>query len=171
MDPGISHTLGRRFFWNENVLWKDDFEGRKVTASLAGRDLIVDTEAVGRYLCFGNLSGKSTPSFRAVNGNANGTLKSPSNLNIPPLIEIDEPEVREEGSNVDVDVIGSENDQEGIQDSEVDVEDDEEWKYREWKGVGTEVLWFGGLDHAQVFDKKGTRRRVIDVVRKYCEES
>ncbi|RAL61879.1 hypothetical protein DID88_002942 [Monilinia fructigena] len=170
LDPGVSHTLSRKFFWNENVLWKEDFEGRKVTASLAGRDLIVDTDAVGRYLCCGNLSGKSTPSVRTVNVNTNGIAKGPSSLNIPPLIEIDEPEFREEERTVNLDIIGSENDEEGVQDDEIDVDDDEGWKYREWKGVGTEVLWFGSLDHAQVFDQKGTRRRVIDVVRNYCED-
>lgn len=50
MDMGVAHTLGRRFFWSENALWKDDMEGRRVTVSLARKDLIVDTEAVGRYL-------------------------------------------------------------------------------------------------------------------------
>lgn len=40
----------RRFFWSENILWKKDMKGRQVTVSLAARDLIVDTEAVGRYL-------------------------------------------------------------------------------------------------------------------------
>lgn len=183
MDPGVSHTLGRRFFWNENVLWKEDFEGRKVTAALAGRDLIVDTEAVGRYLCCGNLSGKSTPSLGGVNGsaNANGTIKNTSNLNIAPLIDIDEEENRAE-DRIDVDVIGSEMDHEGFGndngngngnevdvDGDVHIEDDEEWKYREWKGVGTEVLWFGNLDHAQVFDNTGIRRRLVEVVRVYCE--
>ncbi|KAI5358298.1 putative alpha/beta hydrolase-1 [Septoria linicola] len=55
-DPGVAHTLGRRFFWSQNVLWLDDLlpmmdaTGMKVTVSLAGRDLIVDTDAVGRYL-------------------------------------------------------------------------------------------------------------------------
>ena len=50
MDMGVAHTLGRHFFWQENSLWKHDIEGRRVTVSLAGKDLIVDTEAVGRYL-------------------------------------------------------------------------------------------------------------------------
>lgn len=55
MDPGVAHSLGRRFFWNENVLWKEDIKefmksGRQVTVSLAGQDLIVDTDAVGSYL-------------------------------------------------------------------------------------------------------------------------
>ena len=69
MDMGVAHTLGRwvsswwqntcrtalitisrRFFWSENILWKHDMDGRQVTVCLASRDLIVDTEAVGRYL-------------------------------------------------------------------------------------------------------------------------
>jgi len=54
-DPGVAHTLGRHFFWSENILWRDRVaqlveKGMRVTASLARRDLIVDTEAVGAYL-------------------------------------------------------------------------------------------------------------------------
>ena len=40
----------RCFFWSENILWKEDMQGHRLTVSLAGRDLIVDTDAVGRYL-------------------------------------------------------------------------------------------------------------------------
>jgi len=54
MDIGVAHTLARHFFWSENVLWKEDLGGRNVTVSLAGRDLIVNTEAVGRYLAKGS---------------------------------------------------------------------------------------------------------------------
>jgi pimeloyl-ACP methyl ester carboxylesterase len=54
-DPGVSHTLGRHFFWNENSLWRARIKelldnGMRITVSLASRDLIVDTEAVARYL-------------------------------------------------------------------------------------------------------------------------
>lgn len=54
MDMGVAHSLARHFFWSENVLWKEALEGRDVTVSLAGRDLIVNTEAVGRYLAEGS---------------------------------------------------------------------------------------------------------------------
>lgn len=54
MDMGVAHSLARHFFWSENVLWKESLEGRDVTVSLAGRDLIVNTEAVGRYLAEGS---------------------------------------------------------------------------------------------------------------------
>ena len=54
-DPGVSHTLGRHFFWNENSLWRSRIRklldnGMRITVSLASRDLIVDTDAVARYL-------------------------------------------------------------------------------------------------------------------------
>lgn len=69
MDQGVAHTLGRSvliihvvafntdcarcFFWSEIILWKEDIEGHQVTVSLSGKDLIVDSEAVGRYLTKG----------------------------------------------------------------------------------------------------------------------
>lgn len=54
-DPGIAHALGRRFFWSQNVMWSknvEDFvhDGKRLTVSLGGKDLIVKTVAVGRYL-------------------------------------------------------------------------------------------------------------------------
>ncbi|KAF2744803.1 hypothetical protein M011DRAFT_407644 [Sporormia fimetaria CBS 119925] len=49
-DMMVSHTLARHFFWADNILWKDDLRGRDATVALAGRDLIVDTESVGKYL-------------------------------------------------------------------------------------------------------------------------
>lgn len=112
-DPGVAHTLGRRFFWSENVLWLDDLlplmktTGLRVTVSLAGRDLIVDTEAVGRYL----VGGKPAKY---------GTFE-------------------------------------------------EDWKFKEWKGEGLEVTWNEDQDHAQVFDSKSKRAKLVAVVRKYCE--
>lgn len=47
---GVSHTLFRRFFWADNILWKEDIQSHQVTVVLAGRDLIVDTKAVAAYL-------------------------------------------------------------------------------------------------------------------------
>ena len=54
MDVGVANSLARHFFWSENVLWKESLEGRDVTVCLAERDLIVNTEAVGRYLAEGS---------------------------------------------------------------------------------------------------------------------
>ncbi|EPS40897.1 hypothetical protein H072_5204 [Dactylellina haptotyla CBS 200.50] len=49
-DPMVAHTLCRRFFWAENILWKEDLQGRDVVVYLGERDLIVDTASVKKYL-------------------------------------------------------------------------------------------------------------------------
>lgn len=54
-DPGVAHALGRRFFWSQKVMWNKDVDdlihgGKRLTVSLAGKDLIVNCEAVKRYL-------------------------------------------------------------------------------------------------------------------------
>ena len=103
---GVSHTLARRFFWSENILWKEDVQGRNVTVSFGGKDLIVDTEIVGAYI-------------------AGADKKS-----------------QETGS----------------------------WKESAWKGEGLDLLWFRDLDHAQVFDRRTTRRSLVKVVRAYCAQ-
>lgn len=125
MDMGVSHTLGRHFFWAEGVLWKKDVAGKNVTVSLASEDLIVDTLACGRYLMEGNE-------------------------------EEDLLDLVEEGE-----VVRNRVD-EGSRGRDVDA-----WKKKEWAGKGIDVLWFEGLDHAQVFDKKDTRERLIRVVQEY----
>ena len=81
MDPDVAHTLGRRFFWRENVMWKEDVEdciraGIRITVSLSGRDIIVNTEAVGRYLTVratGEANGLET-SIENVTGYNYGTI-------------------------------------------------------------------------------------------------
>lgn len=47
---GVSHTLFRRFFWADNVLWKEDIHGHCVTVVLAGRDIVVNTKVIRAYL-------------------------------------------------------------------------------------------------------------------------
>lgn len=97
---GVAHTLSRCFFWNENILWKEDLTNRKVTVVLSERDLIVDTRTVRAYL--------------AGEGKWEGTLQASNN---------------------------------------------------------PDILWFEGIDHAQVFDKWVDRKKLIDVLRRYCNKS
>ncbi|KAK5662157.1 hypothetical protein OQA88_8062 [Cercophora sp. LCS_1] len=77
MDVGVAEGLGRYFFWRENIIWREELVGqnRKVAASLAGRDLIVDTRAVARYLASeGDFTGEEEDVFDvAVDGNYLGT--------------------------------------------------------------------------------------------------
>lgn len=49
-DMGAAHTLTRRMSWSDNILWKEDVEGRRMTVVLSQRDIIVDAESVGMYL-------------------------------------------------------------------------------------------------------------------------
>ena len=78
-------------------------QGRRFTVSLCEEDIIVNTEAVGRYL--------------ARNGN-----ERPAS---------------------------------------------QDWKHQAWTGEGLDILWFDKLDHAQVFDSRHNRERLVNVIREY----
>lgn len=142
MDLGVARALGRYFFWSENIVWKEDLglDNRRVTVSLAGRDLIVDTEAVGRYLVSEE---GDTP--------AGGRVKM-----------WEREAISQESSDLD-----DEHEDLAPDDDRAKLVE-ENWKHRHWRGEGLEVLWFDHLDHAQVFDKEVTRERLINVLRTYC---
>jgi pimeloyl-ACP methyl ester carboxylesterase len=139
MDIGVSHTLSRHFFWNQNILWKKDIEGRKVTASLSGRDLIVDTLAVGRYLA--GTSERAVSSYRD---------------NDPELLDLD----RSDSEHSALRLRGGGGDFQEM---------DDDWQFAPWKGNGLDVMWHKDLDHAQVFDNAITRRKLISAIISYCE--
>jgi hypothetical protein len=146
MDMGVSHTLARHFFWSENILWKEELEGRNVTVSLSGKDLIVDTESVGRYMASRNGSWTSSRVYSSFlidgenvgQGQANGKVM-----------------------NLRANSMGSTPEDEGYLESDA-------WKQQPWKGKGIDVLWFKNQDHAQVFDTPATRRPLLSVIKEYC---
>lgn len=141
MDMGVSHTLGRHFFWSENLLWIEDLKGKNATVCLAERDLIVNTAAVGKYLTEGMVDAGTS---RETSQESNGTLRK---RNI---------DIAKHDKNEKVDLVK---------------EDGEEWKSRPWKGTGLDILWFKGLDHAQVFDSRESRARLFHALRGYCENA
>jgi hypothetical protein len=49
-DAGVAHTISRRFFWSENILWKEDIAHHRATIFLSDRDLLIDTSQVYMYL-------------------------------------------------------------------------------------------------------------------------
>ena len=56
-DQDVAHTLTRRFVWPENSLWREEVEERvdtneqdKCTVALSGKDIITETNNMGRYL-------------------------------------------------------------------------------------------------------------------------
>lgn len=127
-DPGVAHTLGRHFFWSENILWRDRItelvdNGSRITASLASHDLIVDTESVGTYLTENQVPG-------------------------PVIVQDGDREKME---------LQTPNASSG------------HWKERPWRGKGLEVIWWQGLDHAQVFDTEPRRAKLVDVLVEYCK--
>ncbi|KXX81074.1 hypothetical protein MMYC01_202779 [Madurella mycetomatis] len=142
MEMGVAEGLGRHFFWSENIIWREELlhfrrtggraasalgagagagggsgggaEKRKVAVCLSGKDLIVDTHTVARYLvCDGdNAWLELEEAFEGEPGAPAGRL-APS---------------------------------------------------------GLEVLWFPHLDHAQVFEDKIDRKRVVDVISRFCRK-
>ncbi|KAG6042100.1 hypothetical protein E4U41_005648 [Claviceps citrina] len=121
-DLGVAYSLGRHFFWRDNILWREDLLSeparlgasciprtrRRVAVSLSGRDLIVDTASVANYLT-------SKPQIITTDG------------------AIGDPEEYGELSSS----------------SEVD------------------VIIFPNLDHAQVFDWKYARDRLVQLIHSY----
>ncbi|EFW99968.1 hypothetical protein CMQ_286 [Grosmannia clavigera kw1407] len=152
MDPGTALSLGRHFFWKENLIWKEELvalpsdaemvvrkieaagersetRNRGVTASserqdnrrnvaivLSGRDLIVNTMSVARYLlCEGDLGSSMHHEDEAAHHFTRGSMTRNC------------------------------------------VTKD-----------GIELLWFPKLDHSQVFDTATDRSQVIAIIERYC---
>lgn len=81
---GVSHTLFRRFFWADNILWKEDIRGHRVTVALAGRDIVVDTPVIRAYLT-GSVSGEGCAPQTGDGGNAEMIGDTPGVLWFPDL--------------------------------------------------------------------------------------
>jgi pimeloyl-ACP methyl ester carboxylesterase len=166
MDMGVSHSLSRHFFWSENVLWKKDIAGHNLTVSLAGQDLIVDTEAVGAYMSNKDIS--STPPQSKSESQSQSQSSSPSSDILIDLKDESEDEnsqlVTEKSSHF---AVGADDYANSGDDSDGDLD---AWKQRPWKGQDIDVIWFENLDHAQVFDKPATRSLLITAIRTYCAQ-
>lgn len=64
-DMGVAHTLSRTFFWSENILWKNDIVGRRVTIFLSSEDSIVNAPLVYAYLGDGSVKGQQSVKYGA----------------------------------------------------------------------------------------------------------
>lgn len=49
-DMMAAHTVTRRFVWTENMLWKEEYEGKKVGMVVSGRDIILNGPRLLQYL-------------------------------------------------------------------------------------------------------------------------
>ena len=155
MDPGVAHCLGRHFFWKDNIAWKEDL------LSVVGAPKAIpagDTKAEGGNRV-GELGGRDGERRRHV---------------AVSLAEHD----------LIVDTLAVANYLAG----------DEEWYLASTAGQersgpgkaassnratgeghighmtkdGIELLWFAGLDHAQVFDTRESQQRLCRLVQRYC---
>ncbi|ETS79627.1 hypothetical protein PFICI_09480 [Pestalotiopsis fici W106-1] len=52
LDPGVAHTLARRMHWPEHTLLRENLVGRRTTAVVAGRDCIINANAVAGYVYY-----------------------------------------------------------------------------------------------------------------------
>lgn len=136
-DPGVAYTLGRHFFWSQNVIWRDRIMqlvdgGMRMTVSLASRDLIVDTQAVGAFLA---------------------------------KHDVPDPVLVTDKTNQKHMELGTHESNDG-KDGKAEVEG---WKQRTLTGKGLEVLWWDDFDHAQVFDERKTRAKLVGVLVAYSK--
>ena len=177
MDPGVSHALARGFFWSEMILWKEDIGDRRFTVSLAEKDLIVNTEAVGRYLASPSPQIKDN---KTCHGNrrasrSRGEAKSRIQGHSGELVLANG--YGHSNGHIDKHTNGDLNGHAHCQLSgakerydDADDDDDDKWKSRPWDGQGVDVIWHERLDHAQVFDKARTRKKLINVIKVYCSQ-
>lgn len=140
MDVGVAEGLGRHFFWRENVVWKEE--------------LMV----VGGH--FEDVLGAE--------GGERSRRKVAVCLSGRDLI-VDTPTVatylarRGDIQNEDI-----EDSMFKSRDPSEPISNDNP-RCKRWLGhSGIEILWFPSLDHAQVFDKREDRRRILDVIDEFC---
>ncbi|CAM9685755.1 unnamed protein product, partial [Laminaria digitata] len=86
-EKGISHTLRRHFWWYANVMWPDDIRC-PIVVGLAGRDTIVPTKPLRRFLlshpCFAtnaSLTAGKPSDGRDGSDSSNGVRKRDSREN------------------------------------------------------------------------------------------
>lgn len=152
MDVGVAHSLGRNFFWSKCVLWREGLEGKRCTVSLSGRDLIVDTAAVRRYLTDG--SGRKGRDRAADGIEASGRTNEQQHVTSSSLANGNSESERP--------VTYRDNPDSCISST---------WISRSHRRTGLDVLWHPDLDHAQVFDHVQTRRPLVEAVLSYsCKE-
>lgn len=64
-DIGVAHTLGRTFFWSENVLWKEDIADHRCVIFLSEKDSIINTSKVWAYLTGFNAKSEKVLSYQS----------------------------------------------------------------------------------------------------------
>ncbi|KAK0712829.1 hypothetical protein B0T26DRAFT_715370 [Lasiosphaeria miniovina] len=184
MDLGVAETLARHFFWRENIIWREELlelkgggssegggeEKREAGGnSLSRRRLRAETQGSSSSGDSDSGSGSGSQSTKKLATEAGEKRKVAVCLSGRDLIvdtrtiamylasEGDFAKVPEEKLSRDF-VSGNPGDRDGT------------FKHHTAPSE-MEILWFGQLDHAQVFDERQDRSRVVEVVRRFCWEA
>ncbi|KAI1135953.1 hypothetical protein F5Y05DRAFT_415549 [Hypoxylon sp. FL0543] len=147
MDPGVAYCLGRFFFWKDNIVWKEELVGITTNSS---------AEAVG------------------VGGQGGRTTARPQRKVAVCLAERDlivDTRMVAQYLSADGDgwIVPNPAERGGTSSGRWSMEQDR-WSNGDLTRDGIELLWFEGLDHAQVFDTKENQDRLISVIRRHCAE-
>ncbi|KAI5864954.1 hypothetical protein GGS23DRAFT_470422 [Durotheca rogersii] len=152
MDPGVARCLGRHFLWKDNIVWKEELVGSArglQSVDDAGGGVGVDdrgTRATGQR-----------PRKVAV-------CLAERDLIVDTLTVVQYLAANDDGW-----LTPGPADEEGSTGSVGRPEERDGWASgNHLTCEGIELLWFWGLDHAQVFDSKQNRDRLCRVVRRYC---
>ncbi|KAI1802999.1 hypothetical protein F4811DRAFT_362188 [Daldinia bambusicola] len=147
MDPGVAHCLGRHFFWKDNIVWKEELLG-VVRGSAAGNGGVDDQKGRSTArprrkvaVCLAERDLIVDTSTVAKYLTADGDGWATPNPADRGAARLEGGLMQQDGS------LGSLLTRDGI-----------------------EVLWFPGLDHAQVFDSKETQDQLCSLIRRYCKE-
>jgi len=174
MDMGVSHTLARSFFWSENILWKEDLGGKRLSVFLAGKDIIVNTKEVARYL-------SSRPrEHLTAEASSGGPLvvsdghSSNGDRHMRTVSGSSSRSVRSVGSALSATSTTSSGQRKRKQ-HRLDRSHDYDWIDKEgvWQSQdgGVKVFWNRELDHAQVFDSRLRLRVLAGEVLDHCKTS
>ncbi|KAK8000529.1 hypothetical protein PG990_013129 [Apiospora arundinis] len=140
-DPGTAHALGRHFHWKQNIIWKEE---------LVTKNGLQINGAVPR----GGRSQRNVAVCLAGRDLIVDTLSVAQYLSgnehwIPGL------------DRADSDRVDADNALDDVQQSA---------GYGHLEKDGIELLWFDGLDHAQVFDDRKHYDKVKAVIHRYCSK-
>jgi hypothetical protein len=149
MDPGVAHCLGRHFFWRENAVWKDEL----VT--------------IGTSEQAGAVADHPPRRKRKVTVCLSGRDLIVDTATVAQYLAGAEPFTDDgwiSGSFSDSVTLDSGSSQ------TVTDEPEREGRQGDHLAAGAiNIIWFPTLDHAQIFDHKKDRDRVLPVLRSYCE--
>ncbi|KAI0810180.1 hypothetical protein GGR55DRAFT_128304 [Xylaria sp. FL0064] len=141
MDPGVAHCLGRHFFWKDNIAWKEDLIQ------------IPESPSAGWGV-------NSTVPWRRARTRKVAVCLAERDLivNTRTVLQY----LVNDGDWMSTNSIAENN---GSVDTQYPIVNPREDHFER---DGIEVIWFDGLDHAQVFDRKDSSARLAAITRRSC---